>query len=104
MSELQIAVLFILGIVTVEVVKLTVGRVFKKTVETEYQTALNCRLCREECQRTRTHGNIGMQGEMSDLGRSIDLLRGILLVIAVKVGVEDHTIEKLAYGRRESDK
>lgn len=104
MSEIHVAVLVIGAIVLNEVVKLTVGRFFKRTVETEYRTVLDCRTCREECLRQRSQLAGATQGEMSDLGRSLDILRGILLVIAVKVGVDDDVLQNLAHGRRSNDR
>lgn len=101
MTEANIAVLFFLVLAMVEVVKLAVGRVFKKTIDTDYQTLEQCRKCREECHRQRTSGSTTMQDNIKDLGRSIDLLRGILLVLAVKVGVDDKTLQQLASRKAE---
>lgn len=100
MSEVHVAVLVIGAIVLNEVVKLTVGRFFKRAVDTEYRTVIDCRNCREECLRQRNQLTGSAQSEMSDLGRSMDILRGIMLVIAVKVGVADDVLQDLAHGRR----
>lgn len=102
-EPLSTAVIVVFGYVLLEIIKLTIGRFFKKTVDTEYVTVERCRNCREECSRTRTQGSAGMQDQVRELGKSIDLLRGVLLVVAVKVGAEDHTLEKLAYKRRATD-
>lgn len=104
MSEMQVAVLFIAGLVLVEIIKLTVGRVFRKTIDTEYVTVARCRKCREECSLARSQNNSGVQDGIRDLGQSVDTLRGVILVMAVKVGVEESTLEKLAYKRRTTDK
>lgn len=101
MEEAQIAATFILGVIIWETIKLSVARYYKRTVETEYVTVERCRMCREECSRGRSSGATEMQSNIRELGKSLDLLRGILLVLAVKVGVDEETMQKLV--RRRDD-
>jgi hypothetical protein len=99
MEPLQVAAMFMVGLIMVEVVKLATARVFKRTIETEYVTVEACSRCRAECSKNRMNGSTTMQENIKKLGESIDILRGILLVLAVKVGVEEDTLKDLASRR-----
>ena len=103
MAETHLAVLFFVSLAAVEMIKLAVGRWFKKTVDTDYMTTLDCRLCRENCQAARSSSSRSDSRRLDELGYSLDLLRSIVLVIAVKVGVDNTTLSDLAYKRRAGD-
>lgn len=76
--------MFLLALVSWEVIKLAVARVFKKTVATDYVTVTQC----GDCKAKSGVDDMGVREALSEL-------RGIILVIAMKVGISEHEIVKL---------
>lgn len=67
-----------------EFVKLAVGRFFKKTVDTDYITATQC----AGCQKDDANETKSVRDELSSM-------REILMVIGLKVGLDEKEMLKL---------
>lgn len=67
-----------------EFVKLGLARLFKKTVATDYITSSQCAGCQKES-----------DVEEKSVRDALSELRGIILVIAMKVGISEKEIVKL---------
>lgn len=104
MTAMETATMLFAGLVMSEVIKLSIARLFKKTVDTEYMTVERCQTCRHECALARNSSNTGIRESMKELGQAMDTMRGVLLVMAVKSGVEPEELKELAYKRRSTDK
>lgn len=108
MTELQLAAIVVIGYFVVdvlrEITKLTVSRIFKKTVDTEYMTAERCRVCREECAATRNRSDDEFDIGIDELGMSLDAMREVILAIGIKVGVDESLLRQLVHKRRSSDR
>jgi len=77
---------FLMIYVGAEVVKFVLGRLMKRsTIGTEYITATHCK----ECKKDR-------DDKLVRIGNSLDDLRSVLLIVAVKVGADNDTLERLA--------
>lgn len=83
-QSLSQPILFLLALIAWEVIKLAVARVFKKTVATDYITATQCVNCKDKS-----------AGEDRGVREALSEIRGVVLVIAMKVGISEHEIVKL---------
>ena len=103
---MQVGVLIVLALAAWEFLRLAIHGFFKRAVGTRYVTETDCRLKRESCGAGRLGAEAALEKMLkefsSDLGESIDVLREVVLVIAVKENVEEDTLKKLAGRRRRS--
>ena len=78
------AMLFLVALVVWEIVKFGVDRFLKKSVATDYVTTTQCAGCQNKS-----------DVEEKSVRDSLSELRGIVLVIALKVGISEKDIVKL---------
>jgi hypothetical protein len=83
-------------LVAYEFIRLSTARLFKRTVETEYITAEHCRECKNDLKGAASTTDTDLRESLRQLGQSIDMLRGIVLVLAVRAGVDEKTLQDLA--------
>lgn len=84
MTEVAPALYLLVALAAWEAVKLAVQRLFKRAIDTDYVTEDQCSNC-----------NAKARAKEDDLRERLGELRGIVLVIAMKVGISEHDIQKL---------
>ncbi len=94
-EEIRSIVVLVILLVVWEIVKKLVDRFVEKTVDTDYMTVVSCRMNREDCARSRGGVDSKLHLTLNSLGQSIDVLRGIVLVLAVKAGVDQQTLQDI---------
>lgn len=82
--DLATAVLLLVGVVGFEVVKLTIGSVFRKFVNPNFVTTSDCTRC-----------GTGKDEVIKSINNEIVDIKGILIVMASKVGVDEEDMKKL---------
>lgn len=82
------AMLVLIALAAWEFVKLGVARVFRKSVDTEYTTAAQFNAHLVDC---RTKSKV----DDRSVREALSEVRGIILVIALKVGIDEKEIVKL---------
>jgi hypothetical protein len=95
-DEIRSVVILVILLITWEIVKKLVERFMTKTIDTEYMTVAGCRISRDDCVKSRGGIDHGLRQSLDDLGGLIDVLRGIVLVLAVKAGVDQQTLQDIA--------
>ena len=83
-EEYQIAMLIIVAIILGKFLSLLIEFVFKKAMTTQYITKAECQSCKNQIAERR-----------SELSVQIRIIKGLLLVMAVKVGVPDEQLKDL---------
>lgn len=82
--DLATAVLLLVGYIGLEVVKLTIGSVFRRFVNPGFVTTTDCNRC----------GTLKDEVAKSINNEIVDI-KGILIVMATKVGVDEEDMKKL---------
>lgn len=83
-NELQIVVIIIGAVIIGKLISLGVEFTFKKVVQESYVTKSDCCTCRATLMERR--------GEINE---QIKIIKGLLLVIAVKVGIQEEHLKDL---------
>jgi hypothetical protein len=89
------ALLIVISLVAYKFLELATARFFKRTVETEYITADHCRECKKDHNLAAKSTDTEQRESLKQLGQSMDVLRGIVLVLAVRSGVDEKTLQDL---------
>lgn len=83
-EEYQIAILIVIAIILGKLLSLFIEFIFKKTMTQQYITKSDCLSCKNQIAERR-----------SELSMQIRIIKGLLLVMAVKVGVPDEQLRDL---------
>jgi len=94
--EVRSVVVMVVVLVAWEIVKRLLDRLFSRTIDSKYVTEDVCLLTRNDCFTARAYTSKNIHKHLGEVGRSIDQLRGIVLVLAVKAGVDQKTLQDLA--------
>ncbi len=84
MEKAEAAILFVVAFAFIEVLRFVISRFLAKTVDAKYITEEHCRNCNGSARRA--------ENELRDM---LSELRGITLLIAMKVGIDNDDIRKL---------
>lgn len=88
MIETNLAMQVLVSLLMWEIIKLAVARFFKKSVDTEYTTAAQFNAHLVDCRGKSKADDRSVREALSEV-------RGIILVIALKVGIDEKEIVKL---------
>jgi hypothetical protein len=83
-KDFQFAVTIILAIVIGKIITLLVDTTYNKAVNNQYITKSDCNACKMSISERR-----------SEVGVQIRIIKGLLLVVAVKLGVSDEQLKDL---------
>ena len=81
-----------------EIGKYSIRKFLKKTVDTEYATADQCRLHRQEVSRRIDGLSAKVETRDNEIIKRLDALKGIIVVIAIKNNVSDDDIRRIVEG------
>lgn len=88
MIETNLAMQVLVSLLMWEVIKLAVARFFKKSVDTEYITAAQFQAHLVDCRSKSKADDRSVRDALAEV-------RGIIMVIALKVGIDEKEIVKL---------
>ena len=87
-KEFQIAIIIIMAIIIGRVITLIVDTAFKRAVNNDFISKADCLACK-----------VGIKEHRDELSKQVRIIKGLLLVVAIKIGVSDDQLQDLIVNR-----